>query len=84
MLGNFQEPVRVAVIFGPGNSIRPVWFDWRRRKYAIEEVTCSWEERQGEIRLFHFAVSDPARNLFELTYNATSHCWSLAAIETAG
>ena len=76
-----REDIRVAVIFGPGSSIRPVWFDWRRRKYAVEEITYSWQERQGEATLVHFAVSDGA-NLFELTYNAGSRVWSLAAVET--
>jgi hypothetical protein len=75
-----REDIRVAVIFGPGSSIRPVWFDWRRRKYTVEEVTYSWQERQGEATLVHFAVSDGA-SLFELTYNAASRIWSLAAVE---
>ncbi len=76
-----RENIRVAVIFGPGNSVRPVWFDWRRRKYAVREVTYTWRERQGEATLFHFAVTDGA-NLFELTYNAVSQLWALTAVET--
>jgi hypothetical protein len=75
-----REDIRVAVIFGPGSSIRPVWFDWCRRKYTVEEVTYSWQERQGEATLVHFAVSDGV-SLFELTYNAASRIWSLAAVE---
>jgi hypothetical protein len=73
------EDIRVAVIFGPGNAIRPVWFDWRRRKHTVREVTYSWQERHGEATLVHFAVTDGA-NLFELTYNAASRIWSLAAV----
>ncbi|MGD0843807.1 MAG: hypothetical protein ABSA06_05480 [Geobacteraceae bacterium] len=53
-----RENIRVAVIFGPGNRVAPVWFDWRRRKYTVREVTYSWRERQGEATVFHFAVSD--------------------------
>lgn len=73
-----REDIRVAVIFGPGSSIRPVWFDWRRQKHTVREVTYSWQERQGEATVIHFAVSDGA-NLFELAYNAASRVWSLAA-----
>jgi hypothetical protein len=76
-----REHIRVAVVFGPGNSVRPVWFDWQRRKYAVREVTYTWWERQGETTLLHFAVTDGA-NLFELTYNPATPEWALAAVET--
>ena len=75
-----RENIRVAVIFGPGNRVEPVWFDWRRRKYTVREVTYSWRERQGEATVFHFAVSDGA-DLFELAYNADSQIWSLTAVD---
>ncbi|MBI1921813.1 MAG: hypothetical protein HYS23_12125 [Geobacter sp.] len=75
-----REDIRVAAIFGPGSRIKPVWFDWRRRKYEIREVTYAWQEREGEATLLHFAVSDGA-NLFELTWNSASRVWSLAAVE---
>ncbi len=75
-----REQIRVAVIFGPGSQIRPVWFDWRRRKHEVREVTYSWQERQGEATILHFAVSDGA-NLFELAYDAVSQVWALAAVD---
>ena len=75
-----REDIRVAAIFGPGSRIKPVWFDWRRRKYEIREVTYAWQEREGEATLLHFAVSDGV-NLFELTWNSASRVWSLAAVE---
>jgi hypothetical protein len=75
-----RENIRVAVIFGPGNAIRPVWFDWGARKYQVREVTYFWQERQGSAELLHFAVSDGA-NLFELTYNSSSLGWALAAVD---
>ncbi|HEY6871129.1 MAG TPA: hypothetical protein VI298_00245 [Geobacteraceae bacterium] len=75
-----RENIRVAVIFGPGNSIRPVWFDWRRRKYEVREVTYSWQEREGAATILHFAVSDGV-NLFELAYDAVGQAWALAAVD---
>lgn len=75
-----RENIRVAVIFGPGNRVEPVWFDWRRRKYTVREITYTWRERQGEATVFHFAVSDGA-DLFELAYNADSQIWALTAVD---
>ncbi len=74
------EHIRVAVIFGPGNRIRPVWFDWRQQKHTVQEVTCCWDEREGSAVRLHFAVSDGA-NLFELTYNAARQLWALSAVD---
>ena len=80
MMRNIREDVRVAVIFGPENNIRPVWFDWRRRKYEVREITYTWQEREGEATLLRFAVTDGA-NLFELTFNSADRIWSLAAVD---
>lgn len=68
------------MIFGPGNKMRPVWFDWRRRKYEVREVTYTWQERQGAATILHFAVSDGA-NLFELAYYAVGQVWALALVD---
>ena len=75
-----REDIRVAVIFGPGSSIRPVWFDWCRRKHTVREVTYSWQERHGEATILHFAVSAGA-DLFELAYDTAGRTWALAAVE---
>jgi hypothetical protein len=42
-----KEPIRVAVVFGPGHSIKPIWFDLHKRKHTILETTYSWEGRRG-------------------------------------
>ncbi len=82
-MNRIREQIRVAVIFGPGNQIRPVWFGWRRRKYEVREVTYSWQERQGDATILHFAVSDGA-NLFELAYDAVGQAWALSAADAGG
>lgn len=76
-----RENIRVAVIFGPGSSIKPVWFDWRGVKYTIREITYAWQEREGNALILRFAVTDGA-DLYELAYNSVSRVWSLAAVET--
>jgi hypothetical protein len=75
-----REPIRVAVIFGPGSSIRPVWFDWRRQKHTILETTYSWEGKRGDARLLHFSVRDEG-GLYELTYDTVEQTWALEGIE---
>ena len=83
MMQQIREDIRVAVIFGPGNRVAPVWFDLRRRKHMVKEVTYTWRERRGEETTLHFAVSDGA-DLYELAYNTASQLWSLAAVEEGG
>jgi hypothetical protein len=75
-----KEPIRVAVIFGPGNSIRPVWFDWKSRKHAVLETTYTWSDLKGSARRLHFAVRD-AGGLYELTYDTVAQTWELAGLE---
>ncbi|PLX77478.1 MAG: hypothetical protein C0615_05200 [Desulfuromonas sp.] len=77
---SINTPVRVGAVFGPGNRIKPVWFDWKKRKYTIQEITYRWQEQDGEETAFHFAVSD-GNDLFELAYNSGSQIWLLTALE---
>lgn len=75
-----REPIRVAVVFGPGRSIKPVWFEWRHRKHTISQTTYSWSDRLGETTRLHFSVSD-GEALFELVYNTGDQCWSLLNLQ---
>ena len=76
-----RENIRVAVIFGPGNRVAPVWFDWRRRKHTVKEITYTWRERRGEATILHFSVTDGA-DLYELAYNTGSQIWALMAVSS--
>ena len=64
------DPVRVAVIFDRGSGglsgLRPVKFSWGVRDFTIEEITYSWETREGEMKIAHFSVTD-GESLYELT-----------------
>lgn len=80
MLQKIREHIRVAVIHGPGNRLHPVWFDWKRRKHAILEVTYHWRQNQGADVLLHYAVTDGSA-LYELIYNATRQVWVLESID---
>jgi len=73
-------PIRVAAIFSPGGKISPKWFELSRRKIDIKEVTLFWKDRNGEVTLLHFAVTDGEAN-YELVYNTTFQSWSLNSIQ---
>ena len=75
-----EQNIRVGVIHGPGNRMTPVWFDLKRRKHTVREVTNSWKDRQGETVRIHFHVTDEGA-LYELVYDLGSTCWSLEKIE---
>lgn len=68
------------MVFGPGNRIKPVWFDMDRRQHTIRQITNSWKERRGETTLLHFHVTDDGA-LYELIYNMTDGNWKLEQIE---
>lgn len=76
-----RESVRVAAVFTPGRAIRPVWFDWNRKKHTVVETTYSWREKSGETILIHFAVAD-GQALYELVYDTHNQSWTLYGIET--
>ncbi len=72
-----KEPIRVAVVFGPGRTIRPVWFDWHNRKHAVLETTYTWTDLKGSARQLHFTV----RDVYQLTYDNAEQTWKLAGME---
>jgi hypothetical protein len=80
MVQRIREYVRVAVIHGPGTKLRPVWFDWRRQKHTVREVTYHWRHRTGDDLLLHYAVTDGTA-LYELIYNSTQHVWVLESVD---
>ena len=75
-----REPIRIAAIFTPGQRIRPVWFDWRRRQHRVLETTYSWQEQVRNTVLQHFSVTDGGA-LYELVYNTTDQVWLLNGME---
>jgi hypothetical protein len=79
------EPVRVGAVFGPGATIRPVWFDRRGRQHRVREVTYRWRERQGAATALHFTVTVVGEGtLYELAYDTAEQTWTLAALEPEG
>ena len=77
-----REPLRVATIFSPGRAIRPVWFEWRRKKCQVRETTYAWQEKTGQNLFLHYCVTD-GETLYELVYDTGSQSWFLTGFEAA-
>ncbi len=75
-----QENIRVAVIHGPGRSLRPVWFDWKSRKHTVTAISYHWQQKSGEKLLLHYAVSTGSA-LYELVYSVTEQLWMLESVD---
>jgi hypothetical protein len=72
--------IRVAVVFGPGMKVKPVWFDLNRKQHTIGQITNTWKDRKGETTFIHFHVTDEGA-LYELIYNMSDATWRLEQIE---
>ncbi len=79
MSTKIKESIRVGALFEKGR-VRPVWFMWQSRRYAIREVTLYWQDRQGTDLQSHFGVHAEG-GFFELMLNHISLCWWLMQAE---
>lgn len=75
-----SSEIRVAVVFGPGMKIRPIWFDLNRKQHTILQITNAWRDKKGETAFMHFHVTDEGA-LYELVYNMSDASWKLEQIE---
>jgi hypothetical protein len=80
MLQRIRENIRVAVIHGPGPKVLPVWFDWRRQKHTVKEVTYHWRSKSGMDLILHYSITDGTA-LYELVYNSTEQLWMLESMD---
>jgi hypothetical protein len=82
MATQINEPITAGVVFEPGR-IRPAWFIWHHRRYAIQEVTQRWHTKEGQAAILHLGVTDGA-TAFERAFNQQTLVWSLASTEADG
>lgn len=75
-----KEKIKVGAVFD-GDRIKPKWFIRNNKKHAVERVTYSWHEKQGEAQVMHFSVTDGA-TLFEICLNQKTLAWTLEKVNT--
>lgn len=70
-------PVRIAVVFRPGEKATPVWFELNRKQHKIARTTYYWKDRVGDAPLLHWAVVTEDDALYEIVFNAIEQSWYL-------
>lgn len=80
MTTEVNERIKVYTVFNTaGRKLLPVKFAWGGRTYRVEEITYTWESRDGATRFLHFAVRAGA-DLFELVFDTHNMTWELRAV----
>ena len=75
---NINAIIKVGAVF-KGSNIIPKWFIWEGRKYNVQSINYTWNDRQGEEKIIMFSVSDGI-NSYELAYNSSRMSWRLSKI----
>jgi hypothetical protein len=70
------ESVQVGAVFAESGRLRPVWFAWRGRRMAVEKVNYAWQERDGGVRIYHFAVQ-VGGTVFEIAFDSSRFTWRI-------
>ncbi len=73
-----SEPIRVLASFSE-SAIKIHFFHWRERIYKIERMNLFHIERNGDTKLYRFAVSVKG-NSYELSYNPINLEWRLEEV----
>ena len=78
-----HERVRVFVDYdphAPGTTeqpkVRPVAFQWGKKRYEVKQINLVYQRRQGDVHEVLFAVSD-GMNSFVLSFNPVKMEWQL-------
>jgi hypothetical protein len=79
MYQDIEEQIEVLALFQKG-EILPLRFRWKGKTYKIIRVESKWKSDSGEKNCWHFSVSDPASNLFQLSYSEEYHSWMLSKV----
>lgn len=73
-----KEPVKVVASFSP-NKFKVHFFNWRDRTYQVQSMNLFHIARDGNKKLYHFAVTSGG-NSYELVYNPVTLDWQLSDI----
>ena len=70
------DGVRVGAIFEESGKIKPVWFSYNGRRLAVERVTYAWRDRDGDVKILHYAVK-VGGTVYELALDTSTLSWRL-------
>ncbi|HEX5430135.1 MAG TPA: hypothetical protein VFX17_03625 [Patescibacteria group bacterium] len=75
MLEQINEPIEVVTIFRQGKAV-PFKFLWNSKEYLVKKVNLSYSSREGQGKIYYFAVSDSV-NYFKLQFDTETLNWTL-------
>lgn len=75
---HIEEPIKVVASFSP-HKFKVHFFSWRDRTYQVESMNLFHIEKDGNKKLYHFAVSAEG-NAYDLVYNPVTLDWQLADV----
>lgn len=70
------DSVRVGAIFEESGRLKPVWFAYDGRRLAVERVTYAWKDRDGGVKILHYAVK-VGGTVYELALDTSTLSWRL-------
>lgn len=70
-----KEPIKVLASFAP-QKIQIHFFSWRERTYKVESMNLFHIGKDGDKKLYNFAVSADG-NSYQLTFNPVTLEWEL-------
>lgn len=83
MVSQIDMPISVGAVFEPPDRVRPVWFMWQGRRYAVTQVTYTWGRREGACRVQDFSVT-AGDNLYQISFYRDAMSWRLMAVDDGG
>lgn len=77
-----NDPIDVEARF-TARGMRPLWFVWQGRRHLIQQVTCAWIERDGQLVHRGFSVTD-GEGCYELRFDVRALAWELTRVAWPG
>lgn len=71
---------KVSVLASFTGGIRPIKFKWSGKLVTVQEITYTWQSREGRASVHHFSATD-GTSLNELSFHAQSLVWRFENLE---
>lgn len=71
-----REPIKVLASFDR-TKIGIHLFFWNGRAYKVRKINLFHIERDSDLKIYHFAVTDSNGNCYQISFNPTSLKWQL-------
>jgi hypothetical protein len=70
-----RDDIKTGVVFEACRA-RPKWFNWKKEKIDIREITFSWRTLEGNATVTHYSVTG-GRGYYEISFNHKTLGWML-------